>query len=384
MGSTAEDFDVQGDVTCNSFTARSWGTPSVGDVPTATAAGVEWQPGGGGGGIGGSGTANTVSKFTAATTLGDSQTTDDGTNVATTVTGTITELANSGGGGSAQLLVQADNGGGQPGAALIATTGAQAASIVLQADESSGGSRIDQTVTERHRSIVTDGATYIAELDLDHDDDDNVPAIHLRAFGATPQVDTSAADETSGFQAHSIVLADATRAAARLSSEGPTGVPVLQLNLDTDDGAGFPVAFMRVEPGSLRRASLELLGDDGGGVIEARLSAVNGVSTTSAIASVLSQHHVQIRADTDPEPIVTITAAAGASSAGINLEGDVGGSGESSIANNADRQGFFSAVPVTQPTVTGSRALGFGVGGAGLSLLAALVSLGLVTDGTVP
>jgi hypothetical protein len=58
--------------------------------PAAIAAGVltsdvsgnlSWSAGGGGGGIGGSGTTNYVPKFTAGTTLGNSQIFDDGTNV---------------------------------------------------------------------------------------------------------------------------------------------------------------------------------------------------------------------------------------------------------------------------------------------------------------
>jgi hypothetical protein len=53
-------------------------------VYVCNAAGTGWDlvgDGGGGGGVGGSGTANTVAKFTAATTLGNSSITDDGTTV---------------------------------------------------------------------------------------------------------------------------------------------------------------------------------------------------------------------------------------------------------------------------------------------------------------
>lgn len=58
--------------------------------------------------------------------------------------------------------------------------------------------------------------------------------------------------------------------------------------------------------------------------------------------------------------------------------------GSAAIAGAGLNLGFYGTTPIAKPTVTGSRALGFGPGGAGESLLAQLVALGLVIDGTVP
>jgi hypothetical protein len=144
--SSADDLNLQGDLSAANVTARAWGNGTPGDVLTRTATGAAWAPGGGGGGVG-PGTVDRVAKFATATTVGDSKIIDDGSGVSTIVTGpeviqdvaefAITQQA-SFGLNAASHVVSTDNGGGIPHVLQSASLGAAVAELELLPDDGGG------------------------------------------------------------------------------------------------------------------------------------------------------------------------------------------------------------------------------------------------------
>jgi hypothetical protein len=112
--------------------------------------------------------------------------------------------------------------------------------------------------------------------------------------------------------------------------------------------------------------------------------AVDWVSDTVELAEV-SHDATMVGQGQYNAPLSARSVLGDASVAGGGVDVDSVTGGPVIIDASGSPMKFFdAAAPVTRPVVAGSRALGFGVGGAGASLLAALVALGLITDSTVP
>jgi Chaperone of endosialidase len=87
LGGSSSTLKVNTSVIQTRVTGNCGGISAIQTVNGDGTVGCVAVGGGGGGGIGGSGTANSIPKFTGATTLGDSQISDDGSNVIVLVGG---------------------------------------------------------------------------------------------------------------------------------------------------------------------------------------------------------------------------------------------------------------------------------------------------------